>query len=535
MENSGDFLTIVDQNHVLRKILSLISVEDCYNLSITCKYLYGKMETLKCNKSITSCNNEFTLNAQLSRGYNFWQTTKTGETFSHHNFFKTCHFILDGDSYLFSTEDHKRIGNEMDQILSGSSDFNELEIEFSLSNCFGEQIYDMISQVNNPRIAKIIFCFNEDTTVTNLGDVFKSVFGRFKKIKEIVLDICDESHLPYIKVLGDCITNFKAKTKVSICFDRSVRESFYNEIKDYLEYMMARKIRFSLHEKSFTLRNYMLGVFGSMELRSLLFITKLSIHVCLNMFLERYSNFLSKMKNLEYLDIYFYSIKNDWDYIYGRHQEVYNMVMRYGVKKCWTDICSRNDPRYVTANFSSMKSLKKLKALSFNYLPLGELDFVSRSTINFTMWSFLESTSSSVKSLRLSGFNTIDRITCFEINKLFPFLRTLELSNIRIIEDECLREFKNLEFFITDQVNIPFIPKNIEACMVMKSRNFSENQINKKSSVVDRKYSIIKEHFSKEYLYGDFGDCSIFFNKFSSARGVIHNFRGLRSYYCSNR
>uniref|UniRef100_A0A0K0EYA3 F-box domain-containing protein n=1 Tax=Strongyloides venezuelensis TaxID=75913 RepID=A0A0K0EYA3_STRVS len=535
MENSRDFLTIVDQSHVLRKILSLISIEDCCNLSITSSHLCDKMETLKCNKSVTSYNNEFTLKAQFSRGNNFWEPTKTGTTFPNHNFFKICHFIIDGDSYLFATEDHKRIGNEMNQILRGSSDFNELRIEFSLSNCFGRQIHDMISQINNSRIAKIIFSFNEDTKVTNLGNVFKGVFWRFKKVKEIVLDICDESHLPYIKLLGDCITNVKAKTKVSICFDTSVGESFYNKFKDYLKYMLARKIPLSLHEKSFTIRNYMLGIFGSMESKSLLFITKLSIHACLNMFLERYSNFLSKMKNLEYLAIYFYGIKKGWNYIYGQNEEAYNMVGCYGVKKNWNEICNRDDPRYITAKISSMKSLKKLKTLSFNYLPSGESDFLSRLTSNFTVWSFLENISSSVKSLRLSGFDTIDRITCFKVNKLFPFLRTLELSSIRVIEAGCLREFKKLEFFITDQVNIPFIPKNIETCMVMKNKNFSENQVTKKSSVVDRKYSIIKEHFSKEYLYGDFGDWSIFFNKFSSAKGVIHNFRELRSYHCFNR
>ncbi|CEF64039.1 Hypothetical protein SRAE_1000229500 [Strongyloides ratti] len=292
-------------------------------MAMTWKHEENKTDSSGYPRSTCCFTNEFTLNIQNLAGCNFWKASEENTTGSLCALVKTCHFVINGDSYLFSLENHEDIGSEMNQILASSGSFSKMKVELCLPNCFGNQICKMISKIKNDRITTIVFCFDEFTNITDFIGIPRNIFSGFENIREIIFEIYNKSQLSFVKVIAICVAKIK-NIRISIYFDTSIGGKLYNTLK----YILKKKIMLSLYEKSYHSQNHLLQVLSLLDYRFLPFITGLSIHISSKVLLKKYSNllnikdweevlcsqnsnglgkdflFITKLRNLETLSLY---------------------------------------------------------------------------------------------------------------------------------------------------------------------------------------------------------------------------------------
>uniref|UniRef100_A0A0N5C0T8 RAP domain-containing protein n=1 Tax=Strongyloides papillosus TaxID=174720 RepID=A0A0N5C0T8_STREA len=158
----------------------------------------------------------------------------------------------------------------------------------------------------------------------------------------------------------------------------------------------------------------------------------------------------------------------------------------------------------------------------FKYFP-EDVQKIERYKLNFQneIMAFLSGAPESVRNIYISGLLEITNTMAHLLNKYFPSLSFLLLKTIKKIDRRCLKNFRNLEIFVSWIGNIIEVPSNLKVCMVID--DYGDHFYKRSEFESSSKYYRELDQFTKEYTYHGSIEGKVFFRHF-------HEYNKLKSY-----
>uniref|UniRef100_A0A0K0G3Z3 F-box domain-containing protein n=1 Tax=Strongyloides venezuelensis TaxID=75913 RepID=A0A0K0G3Z3_STRVS len=506
-ENDNSLIyNFIQQKHVLKKLLSYLSIDDCYNFSLACKVFFLESKSVQKVGTI-----------------HFWDEFSCSFTVISPTFIEISSIKPEGRSFTdipFNIKDIENLkifikGNcsSIDIMIATGRKVNEFLKKYcyvkKLNICFFPTSYTycfiqyLFKEIKNCRITKLEISLTFTFIDTNHILPFTSegrIFEGFSNLKELHFSDCDLEFETLNEIFFDNLSKLN-----NVILNFPLYGSFHklqNDERDHqytlISYIRQKKIPLSI---PMTFNPDFENWLSYLSISGLHLIRHLTIDFDSIKDLRRLTHFLPFMKNIEKLMIHF-DIQITFQFIFNLE----------------------NDTN--TYEYISFKNLKKLKTIFITSLPFqfplniplhGDTLEEDRKSdmieyFNKEIISFLASGPECVTNLYLSGIPEIVTTTTEILNNTFPNLNFLLLQGNKKIEKNCLLMFKKLKMFVSWIGDVLEIPNTVKICVIVNGHNnlyYSEEKFHE----CCRWY---KNHlqFNKEYTVHGLFTSKIFFKEF---------------------
>uniref|UniRef100_A0A0K0EK96 F-box domain-containing protein n=1 Tax=Strongyloides stercoralis TaxID=6248 RepID=A0A0K0EK96_STRER len=496
VENNELFLTIINQNHILKKFLSQITLKDCYNFSRSCRECYENIERIKQQGDIINFI-DFYANCIVSSE----KKIDISKVFPI-DLFKVKHYDRDyirrikfkvefeEGEYDYMEYTMYNLGKQLNNALFANPVLKELSLVFFP---FENDVEDgmiyrpifvepfigcLIKEIKNNSISTLSISNTE--WMSDMRQLFyvssnyspyitnDNILDGLSNLKKIKINIQDLTITRFFKDLIDSATKIEG-----VIIEVDIQDLFFvdsfifndlNENECILTYILRKEVFLSITNKSIRSGLNLSVWFGTLNIMDLAYIR--SLHMSIRLFdsLHQLSFYLKYMVNIEKLELRFDVNVQD-----GLHE-------------------GEDDDFWEPYVYSSFKNIKNLKTIKVKFVfeksNLSEISYEYYCLIKSRLegllqkqlFSFFSKAPSTVKNLCFFDMPQLTNSMTFLLNVYFPNLKFLFIRRICEIEKECLLRLKNLKFYVSSNVDCLELPKNIQVCFVCgKEASLNDN------------------------------------------------------------
>ncbi|CEF62556.1 Hypothetical protein SRAE_1000082600 [Strongyloides ratti] len=512
MEENDLFFKLISQKHLLTNILNNLSFKDCYNL-ISKNEINYKWTNSKCEHIIDS----ELLIEKLILGINFFPNAN--EYYLNKKINK--YIEVESRNKKMTTNDITKLYcNKSIQLINEITSIKGLFIDSSYLPK-EKTLEDVIKEIKNCNVQELDINLKDNIFDEKNGQVIfnttENVFNGFTNLKKIKFVVEDFILTDVYKNIINIISNIDGMTIEIECsktsFSDFVSEIFIKSEDFMLTNILRKKINLIITRYYFKI-SHLLAWLEILTISDLSYLK--SLYLCLptiNRF-RKFTTFLPYMVNLEWLGIKF-DIK------------VFAIMVEFSTL--------RKLHEYEEFFYKSFKNLEKLKTIQIeciltpkdscmkghSWIVANDGDIIdSKIIIQNEIFSFLSYGPKSLKNLFISGISNLSCSETLLLSQFFPNLKLLYLRNIVKSENDCLKYFKNLEFYVCCNVGNLYLPDNVDICLVCNKNNLFEEIINNNMFMECCEYQIKSNKFTKTCtLDGDIKG-KVFFNHFYQLYGI---------------
>uniref|UniRef100_A0A0K0FB00 F-box domain-containing protein n=1 Tax=Strongyloides venezuelensis TaxID=75913 RepID=A0A0K0FB00_STRVS len=507
---------IFSQDHLLRKVLSSLSISDRKNVEEVSKYFLISLRT------ITDKESNFLHVRSAFYGTGFIEVSQ-----------ETTYDDLDVDDpiksrcigariYCFMNQssgiiDAKRILNwRIDELYTDTITlfYEPEEVIFCIGDSEIPGIYlNALRNMSGNKVKRLYFNIKTRIDPLLLNYVGEQVFSNFGELRNFYVDVGVQPYEHTYNYLLDCIT--RRDGIINFTIDRTYTKNRIIIAKKNLERAMLRNIKIGIKIHSLTNDKWVFPWLNSMNERQLSKIIKFEVYTFSILQVVNYLKIITKMKNLKRIVIRLCDGRN---YYYESHNK---RIIRDPKKRRKIEV-------------PSLKHLTKLQRFSWikfyrNTIFPDEENY--EKLITSFCFKILEEVPSTVTQLHLTGLYSLGSQRTSRISQLFPMLKCLMLSSVQIAEMRCLRRLKNLRYLIVKECPLLKIPIGVRACCLLLCSQgtffeYCEKWIKKLRN--NKSFKKHHNHFDvlKKCIYfNDYRDCDIILRLIHSMEDqVFYNF-----------
>uniref|UniRef100_A0A0N5B8T6 F-box domain-containing protein n=1 Tax=Strongyloides papillosus TaxID=174720 RepID=A0A0N5B8T6_STREA len=509
MDEEKLFFDVIKQEHILGRIMDSLSLRDSYNFSITCRNALESTKCIKKKGSIRFDDEGYKVNLFI-RSPNDINVSRIEYIEFRSNL--SCPVSRLDVTIDFNEEEPtqdimKGIGEKLNELLMVNQTIQKLNLHFEINFSCDYHIGNLINEIMSDNFSRLeisIFISSwVDMGKFNIPSISDKIFDGFKNLKEIEMEMESSNSNGIFNKLVDAAANIKgAIIETSLKHDKQLELPYY---------ILDKHVFLSIVKSEYDLSDLNLW-FSNLDVSQFSWIQKLCINVRSLIDLRKFSNYLSHMTNLEWLRVVFYideiKFEENNNEELGLYTSSKHLTKLRTMKVEFYNNVSLYNEDNIIKNGGSFEALSKPRIM--------ENEKMGESKIFYTteMLNFLSTIPSCLEGLY---FYKVPLLTCKMttlLNFYFPNLVFLYLDMIPITEQECLRNLKNLKYYVSRLVNGLELQRSIRASMVKPGSNWCSKVDSRQ--IVDRCCEYYRDSgiFTKEFAVDGSIKGRIFLNYF---------------------
>ncbi|CEF60848.1 Hypothetical protein SRAE_X000258000 [Strongyloides ratti] len=503
MDSSPLVDIVFSQNHILRKIIDVLNLQDTASFETSSKYLLIGIDNIIDKESC----------------YAYIRSLFYGRRYFENNF----ETIFDDPDKIERLKDKHLLSNiiydrtspyefinckriiawKIDKPLNKNISlyYEPEEMVLSINHNESPEIYfNIIKSLPNYTIKRVFFNLKISVSPAILDNIGSSLFKNFYLLKNFYIDVASECHSYFYEYFLNCVVmkNGIINFTINGTYDNNKIDIAIKNIST----AMKKNVKVGIKIHGLNNEKWIFPWLKSLTDNELKKIVKFeictySILQCIN-----YLNFVTKMNNIKFLTVRFCDGKD----IY------YEMLNKKYIK---------NKKRKKKLIFPSMKHLTKLRRFSWikfylNTVFPDEDDY--ECLITSFCFNFLEALPKTITQLYLTGLFFFGNERTKRINEMFPNLKAFMLTCVQFAEEDCLKNLNNLKYLMIRGCPVLKVPKTVEACVSMLSSQDSPQHYHSQWVNSLKSY----EMYTKHHIYYDVFKKDIFFCNYRHCYNLVN-------------
>uniref|UniRef100_A0A0K0FMZ3 F-box domain-containing protein n=1 Tax=Strongyloides venezuelensis TaxID=75913 RepID=A0A0K0FMZ3_STRVS len=525
MDDYKQFITILSQNHILKKISCGFSWNVLCNLG---KAWMPFSETITCisRKKTIFFLDECVAKCVVNLGASFEEIKIEFDTqYSPYslNLINIDRMTIDIQIANISmiSNTFKSFGEKINRIFKTTPYIRKLTIFFPIHNSilFAERL---IQEIRNDKLSEITLIIGNDFSDRSWVSEFQitnaTIFSGLKNLNKVKLYI-DHLHLSANdKKLIDIISNIKGIT-IEISLGRLPNDTLFPPPSStiptcILTYILSRQIFLSINIPFFKSNININRWCKKLEILNFNFIRKLRFHISSITDLREFSEYLYFMKNLEWLGIIFNINCNSLKIKSSKNTDMENNL--YKSSKHLQKLKTIQISWYFNSSNINIKKFMENQIMDYGDINEQKNQVFANciKTWQEEAFSFLSNIPRNIQNLYFHAIPEFTNAISSYLDNLFPNLNILFLSSVPRTEKECLNNFSNLKIYVSRFMDVLKLPNIIESCMIYDTPYLLKNDIRMRKYISCTDSYRNLERFNNEYILDGQINGIIFFNYF---------------------